>query len=345
MQSRSIFGPQQYIPIIKWKRGEKRALKELSAKVKKNLTPLIEIVSINNCVNELIETWGKDDFFFLDCVYIADEITDNNTPAPIAIYDEAEIKGLKFIPVISFDKSSIEIDSALKHRSRGICLRLTLDDLDNSFSQIIPFMSSKNLNCAEVDIILDMGSIEDMRLSVANFTAQTFITSLPDISRWRTLIITASAFPISMGAIQQNSIARIQRTEWLMWNNLYQSRAKLTRLPNFGDYGIQHPALPPDFEPWMQISANIRYTLINEWLILRAASLKKYGGQQYQKLASQLISLSKDYLGASHCAGCQNIYDISQGYLTPGNPEMWRKIGTIHHLTLTTEQLASVSFP
>lgn len=353
-----IFGPQQYVPILKWKRGEQRALSEITPQTKNGLTPLIELVPLqrdldtgdpketledytNASVDALVTGWGTSELFFLDCREIADEVTNRGTTGPDEVFDKCSTAGLKFIPVIGLQRSAIEIASALQYRTRGICLRLTTDDLRPSLATDLQvFLRTNRLNNSEVDINMDFGALENLNDRLFEMTVRNLLTSIPNLGQWRTLTLTASAFPEHMGVIQTHSTGRVSRTEWLVWSRLYSVRTQLPRLPNFGDYVIQYPLLPVLDYRIVQPSANIRYTLDDSWLFLKAASFKRHGGTQFIQLAQMLVNMP-DYYGSTHCAGCRLIDDIQQGAATPGNLETWRRIGTTHH-SLRRQRTASL---
>src|SRR5690349_12885204 len=42
-EEREMFGPSHYVPIVRWKKAEERALKELLADDRRNITPFVEV--------------------------------------------------------------------------------------------------------------------------------------------------------------------------------------------------------------------------------------------------------------------------------------------------------------
>ena len=111
-------------------------------------------------------------------------------------------------------------------------------------------MVGHGLEPEEVDLIIDLGTVEDLIAEGIAALTTAFMADIPDHSRWRTFTISSCAFPKSMGRVERNSHDFVQRDEWLAWKNqLYPSRQNLSRLPTFSDYAIQHPAGVEGFDP------------------------------------------------------------------------------------------------
>jgi hypothetical protein len=100
---------------------------------------------------------------------------------------------------------------------------------------------------------------------------QRLLNEVPDQVRWRTLTISASAFPASMSGVNRNSFSLVERNEWKAWRDmLHANRRRLSRLPTYSDCGIQHPAGVEGFDPrTMQASASVRYAIPEDWLLIK----------------------------------------------------------------------------
>ena len=138
------------------------------------------------------------------------------------------------------------------------------------------------------------------------------------VSRWRTLTISASAFPQSMGVVQRNSYALVERTEWLAWrDNLRANADAIPRVPTFSDCAIQHPVGVEGFDPTiMQVSASVRYTLPEHWLLIKGEGTKNFPARdQFPMLATQIVYgiHRNSYMGPQHCDGCEKIDRAANG--------------------------------
>ena len=149
-----------------------------------------------------------------------------------------------------------------------------------------------------------------------------------------------------MAAVPTHGHILVPRTEWAVWKLLHSRRATLPRMPNFGDYGIQHPNLPEGFDPrFMQVAPSIRYAGPDEWIILKGQSTKVSGAAvQYPLLATKLMGMP-EYCGSGHCDGSACVDKCSSNTAGLGSLEAWRRIGAIHHITVSVEELAQMPFP
>ena len=73
---------RHYVPLLKWKRGEQRALKEVPADIKASFTPIFEVCFnadpdtglpaspvaelVDRAVDAMFDSWPKGRPFFLD---------------------------------------------------------------------------------------------------------------------------------------------------------------------------------------------------------------------------------------------------------------------------------------
>ncbi len=90
----------------------------------------------------------------------------------------------------------------------------------------------------------------------------------------------------------------------------------------------------------MRMSASIRYTISDEWLILKGRNVREHGFDQYFELSRQLVQLP-EYSGEEFSWGDRWIRRCARREIGPGNATTWRKVGTNHHLVLVAQDLAN----
>ena len=110
----------------------------------------------------------------------------------------------------------------------------------------------------------------------------------------------------------------------------------------FADYAISHPYTKELDPRTMRMSASIRYTTSNNWLVLKGRNVRQYGFDQYFELAKELIE-RPEYADRDFSWGDKYIADCALGMTGPGNATTWRKVGTNHHITLVARQIAKLS--
>lgn len=353
------FGAHHYVPVLKVKRGEKNALQAIAAPLRSQITPLLEIVERRS---ERASTVGRhlDTAFqglvdavrsYRRCFLDTREIAPDGSSAAAAVFDRAAGEGMIFTPVTGISRI-VDVAAALRHNANGIAVRLTRDEFEEGSlgRNLAAFLARNDLNHGGVDIIVDLGPVDTLvQDGVANFTTD-FLNEVPDHTRWRTLTVSACAFPASMGGVNRNSYSLVERNEWKAWRDrLHSNRRRLSRLPTFSDCGIQHPAGVEGFDPrTMQASASVRYTLSEDWLLIKGEGTRTNPpSQQFPGLANQLVygNLQSYFTGANHCVGCESMRDAAGGAPRLGSLEAWRRLGTIHHITMVMDCMASVPWP
>jgi hypothetical protein len=348
------FNANHYVPVLKIKRGEKKALGMLSPAVRANITPLLEIVEnksgktigehLDTAFDGLPQAVRGFTRFFLD----AREIRSDGSSSAKDVFCRARAIGHTFTPVTGISRV-VDVVAALEAATDGIAVRVTRKDFESGIiaTQLPRFLVEHHLSKEHVDLLVDLGPVDNMVMAGIALLTQQFINAIPAQQQWRTFTLLASAFPLSMKGIGRNSHVFVDRMEWLSWKDtLYTRRADLERLPTFGDCAIQHPRGVEGFDPRiMPMSAAVRYALADKWLIIKGESkdttpLKR----QFPMLAAMLTEgpLSAHFAGVGHCAGCSYMVRAAQGEPGLGSPEAWRRLGTAHHITQASEQIRAL---
>lgn len=92
----------------------------------------------------------------------------------------------------------------------------------------------------------------------------------------------------------------------------------------------------------MPLVPAIRYTLPERWLLLRGVSSKvKRPTEQYTSLAERLVEHAA-FCAVRHCNGCEEAAQAARGLPGFGSGEVWRRIGTVHHLTVVVDQVLAL---
>ncbi len=354
-----MFDSHHYVPVLKVKRGEKSALRSISVNAQQYITPLLEIVErqadksstvdahLNTAFKDLADSVRPYSRTFLD----AREIAPDGPAAAAEVFRRATADGIIFAPVTGITRS-VDIEAALNHRTHGLVLRLTRKEFEvgGLAERLLAFMSRHSLAPEEIDLIVDLGSVDEMVTDGVVALTNAFLADVPDQTLWRTFTVSACAFPSSMGGVDRHSHKFFERADWLAWrNNLYSLRDTLPRLPTFSDCVIQHPRGVEGFNPrMMQVSASVRYTLFDRWLLFKGESTRiTPPSTQFPDLATLLIygHLQPNFAGQDHCDGCASMKASADGASGLGSAEVWRRLGTIHHITTAVEQLDLLPWP
>lgn len=351
------FDSRHYVPVLKLKRGEKKALQLLAPTIRARMTPLLEIVEMNGAkpLAEHLKTSFADlgpsvaslPRYFLD----AREIAPEGPAGAAAVFQTAVALGVPFAPVTGISRTA-DVAPALAHSAGGLVLRLTRDEFEAGGlnAGVTAFLSTHGLVPEQVDLVVDLGAVENMVADGIASLADAFLADVPWHTRWRSFTVSGCAFPKSMQGVGKHSHAVVDRAEWMAWRDgLYAIRGSIPRLPTFSDCAIQHPEGVEGFDPLiMQVSASVRYTIIDQWLLMKGESTRNVPPSvQFPNLAVQLVygHLSQHFAGPGHCAGCQGMQDAADGQPKLGSAEAWRRLGTIHHLTRAVQTIQGLTWP
>lgn len=346
-----------YVPILKTKQGEFNGLKEMEDALAQGMTPLFEILpemfnvtktrpnakSIDkNIVGTFRKGWERDSPFFLDGKYLPPLLLKRLPAIAQAISDE----GGSVIPVTGPERNTkyqAVARQIVQQMGGGICFRvpladgLDIDALNNDLSLLCHY---HGVGPHEVHLVLDLGSIGHLVPFMAQALTMT-ANRIAWLADWKTYTIAATGYP-NVLTIPPGQNGLLKRREWLLWKQLVQEESA-TRIPDFGDYTINSPALL-EFDPLkMKLSAKIRYTTDEDWLAIKGRQLKGNGGQ-FHRLARQLVE-RVEYCGPMFSAGDKYILECANHQQGPGNPMTWVRVGVNHHMTFVVKQLASLPAP
>lgn len=370
------FDHSHYVPILKGKRGELLALAKADNIQK--FTPLVEVVPIPmtypeegpGYLSKTIDEHVKDTAvsfakamgilpsLFIDGLYIEDEKLRDGSSAMSGLFARLRTKGIPFIPAIGLDRSEAytdDVSDAISRDKRGCCVRLGASDLESLDldRQINSLLEGLSVNVSEVDLLVDLRGEVPLKIALP-----PIVEALPRVEEWRTLILSASSFPKTLGDVQKNTIKEFERSEWPAWIFVRTRLAtENKRIPTYSDYGINHPDLIDDLDPRaVTIAPNIRYTTEASYVIAKgqAQPRKKQAKTpeqkaeraalahkiQYPKLA-KMIKEHRGWKTASFSWGDGFIDRCSQHKCT-GTGSDWRGVGASHHIALVVQQIANL---
>jgi hypothetical protein len=361
------FDHRHYVPFLKAKEGELVALGQVDVADRDRLTPLLEVgpVEVDPKTGAAVETidealkglvpriarhWGKIDECFLDLpnFRLSGRLESGAHPVA-AVFAETRAAELIAIPVTGLNRGQAyqqAITDVVSVSRKGVAIRLRrseLADLGTLGARLGSLCSELGVEPADADLILDFGEVRAGIEKEVRHEAEAALRGLPVLGAWRSLTFGVGAFPAQPSAlIDAGDSGPLPRRDWALWRELIAlTDPPLPRKPAFGDYGITHPSWL-QYDPLkMTRTAGIRYTIDRDWLVLRGRSLEKPGAfAQFHGLSRDLKG-HKEFAGADHCWGDQEIRDCSGRRERPGSLTTWRAIGTRHHLCVVDRALAS----
>jgi len=353
-----MFGVTHYVPILRWKRAEKVALRNLQPHDRSVVTPLIEFIPPNfkpgrdgseanpalvleRQAGEIAKNWGLTPVF-VDLLHVEEDIPPIEGALHALDYFSAQAlrQNVYLIPVTGLMRSPGHRDAIKRAASsgRGVCFRLEVSQiLQPDFSRHLLREAGAVGDHGAVDLILDYGVFGESAP-----TMEDVISLIPDVGSWRSLTWAAGAFPQNLQEYTPGRHTR-DRADWQAYKSQVSS-SELMRLPAFGDYTVQYGAYkePPEHS---NPSASIRYALEDEWVIMRGEGLFNDDAPGHEQYCANAILLSEsdEFYGANFSYGDSYIHDVAQGIKDHGNPETWIRAGINHHITVTCRQVAGLA--
>lgn len=346
------------MPILRWKKAERDALKSLSDDQKKNIVPLFEMVP-----KRITDPKNKDNKLPMppkqnlgNCIaFIHKELTDMKVlldvthvyPKKAEAFDEMSIPttlfGNNLVPVLNLNDIRAEnFSTNVKtfFRNQGICLRVKYKEIDDSFwNSVDNELTGLGLTRQDVDFVMDYGiasvNQKDEMHKIVSDTDKT--------TGWRSYFFASGAFPKDLQKITPGKKEELARIDWTNWTDLLNQNPEL-RLPGFSDYTIQYAEYHEPPEKAFP-SYSIRYTAPNKWIIMRGqgSNAQNSAGDKQYYAHSVLLVMESDFAGASCCESDKDIIALSQnpdGKM--GTPQSWIRAGIRHHIVVTLKGVESV---
>lgn len=363
-----MFNHTHYVPVLRYKKSEQIALLNLSINDRVRITPILEIspnllepkkikdkqtkqitlqpVKIEDVFPKVIPQiqsfWGELPFFA--DFELLEKVLKPKQKHPAEIVCDAAIEAKMPMVFVTGLNRSTRYDyigrQYIQRSKKGLCLRITSKDLkdDSLTSSINSLLSSYDLSLSQVDLVVDLKLIQNNYLGLWNI-----IKTIPKINSWRSFTVLSGAHPKDLSELEKNQEHELERSDWQYWFKQI-GEPGLKRKPTFGDYTIQHPLY--DFNPPQNpnVSASIRYTSDDYWVVMRGEGLRNDNGAGFEQYWGHASNLSNrpEYCGKDFSYGDELIYKIANQIGLKGNPKTLLCAGINHHLVFTTRQIAKM---
>jgi hypothetical protein len=339
-----------YLPILRAKQGEFRALGALSPLARSRLLPLFDVpipvlradqtmeAYLSECASGVHVAWGRARPVLVDIHDVPPDWRMDSGAHPVTyLFDLLRSLGMSAVPVAgtSADRGDDYIQAVRRIADsdrRGACLRLVDDDLaePHTLADAINItLSQLRLGSADADIILDLRSVGTRNLDTLRATALEAIQALSSVGEFRNMVIAGGSVPQHLGKRDAGVVRRVPRREFDLWVKLAMSVGGDTPIA-FSDYGVIYPHyVPPDKR--VIVPPRVRYTTLRDHAFYRG----KLG--EYWTLCEQVTG-SSDFSGADFSEGDRVIGLCALGNGGPGNASGWVAVDTNHHLELVSAQ-------
>ena len=248
-----------------------------------------------------------------------DETLSNGQTACESILAKSADLGVNAVPVVSRESTPAYLAAAKGHAASvgsGSCIRLLVEDFEEEVdldAEVNRLMTSATPgDIGSTDLIIDL---EDLGASAgrAALIARSVFSMIPRKDSWRRVILAAASFPEDLSDVSAATIVTLPRHEWDLWKTLQRKPAALPRRDLiFGDYAMAHPFAKTLDPRTLRMSANIRYTTQDDWLVIKGRNVRQFGFSQYFDLCRLLVE-RPEYSGRLYSWGDSYIADCAEG--------------------------------
>lgn len=347
-----------YIPIVKGKLNDLKALDKLQFEKRELIKPLIELSPtpsqtsadehLTKFTQNLIKYSGGGELFVDFYGFLPKETVRNKKLATIVGYELLYSAGMQVTPVYGLGRDDLiwsHLEAVVKQNKQGFCFRLEEDDLEEdtieeTWVKVLTKSSQLKLNLDEVDLLIDLRDVREKSIDTNVQIVTDFMISKPKYIKLRSIAIAGSSAPKDVSVIKKDSLGEIERKELKIWANLKTDLVDGDTII-YSDYGVVHPDFAADNIP-VGGSANckIRYTVGNKIMIFRGH--KRAGDSLQPHGLAQKVCAHSLYCGRNYSFGDEFIADVANYVKGPGNLGNWVLADMNHHLAFTSTQIHSL---
>lgn len=330
----------KYYPIIKWKKGEQEALKNVNIPYE-NFYPIIEIV--DEC--------SPNDFFTALPLYYSEpiyfDVRGVETEYLNTYINYISKKGIPAYPVLYIDHF---IDNSIDNLPKKFAVKIPIpvDFEGPTFEEILAILSSFQDN--EINLILDAGEVIESR--VANSTYDSYCRIISDnidiLSQFEDTIICLTSFPEQL-SIESGEDMAYKRYDILIYKKIIEKYkdSELHEKIQYSDYGVtKFTETELDFSKMRYgILPKVKYTTEKQYIVKKGEKDRRNNifTRSYIDMAKEIVN-STYYNGPHFSYGDQCIYDKANiPNSKPGNSQQWVTYCANHHFAVLKEQLSNLS--
>lgn len=358
-----VLSASDYVPILRCKDAELQALKSLFPKDRQRTMPFIELIPksfeaptqgskagiVPDPSEVLLEQSKKlliacqNDEFYVDLLHVDSLPRISGSHVMTELARLSRDLRLAPIPVTGLKRSSeyqAAVSEMIKNDERGLCIRVAAAEVDGpTFARKLATLVKKlKARIPNTDLLVDYGIFDGQGSSLRELLAK-----LPDLNKWRSLIVASGAFPKDLQQLEPG-MRRLSRRDWLHWR-MQAIESRVPRRPTFSDYTIQYGEYHEPPKGFCNFSASIRYTLSEDWLVMRGEGVFNEDGPGFPQFRANAILLSEEeeFSGADFSEGDKYIFNMAQSRGDNfGSAMTWLRAGINHHMTFAARQIAAL---
>ncbi len=327
-----------YYPILKWKKGEQEALKNLKRTY--NFCPILEV--IDDC--------SPADFFNTLSIYYDSAVCFDINRLNPERFDEfisyVNANNILAYPVLYVEDVLTPAVASIPQKF-FVKIPIPVDFDGPTFDAIISILSTYH-NC-DINLILDAGEVLDSRTANTTFDAytRTLSENISKLSDFANIIICLTSFPAQLTIDSGEDIA-YKRYDFLIFKKLLEqfSSSSLGSKLQYSDYGVtKFTETELDFSKMKYgVLPKVKYTTNSHYIVKKGEKdrINNIFTRSYIDIAKEIVTSSYFY-GKNFCYGDSCIFEkASLINSKPGGATQWVTYCANHHLSVLMEQLSNL---
>lgn len=345
----------KYMPILKWKQGERIALKNLSAAQWSGVVPLLELLPIiatpdsaglRAALPSYLEKLGKQMAeaidsqvpLVVDVSYVAPAYPHQARLLRVICEALRKATAREVIPVITqatLASSASDVQALGTFTEFLVRVAAPFNNAE-AVTTTVKLCVASAFPKKSLHLMVDQRSIVSQAPGPKWAAIQPYLNSAL-ASGCASTTLAGGSFPENLIGIKQG-VHDLPRVEWQIWRML-RKQPEFAAV-RYADYTVSNPELSPDVDP-LQVnpSVAIRYAADGFWRLYKAGGFKKGIPNQYKSLSKLLIS-DTIYSGNTFSYGDKQYEQAANNpKVGNGNPSSWRRDATSHHVVLTASAI------
>lgn len=333
----------KYVPVLKWKTGEREAIKNLSENQIEQICPIIELIDSDNkseILNQICE--AKLKYAFIDNVYLEE----SNPESYQDLITESKKLNLNLIPVFYID--DLYNSNSIINQYDEVAVRLIIPEPIDSLNYEAFFKKIFKASNKKINLILDLIFVKDGQTATLKSIAlrETLSQLTKYYSNINKLIISSTSFPDTLNDLGAGEEEEYKRYELNIFNKIHDipTYKGLADKLIYSDYGVnKFTDTEIDFSKLQYgVLPKIKYTTNDFYYVQKAKKdrIKNIYTISVFDICNRIVK-SDFFYGQAFSYGDKRIYEKGIEKKNPGGNTEWVTISTVHHIAVILKQLSN----
>lgn len=348
----------KYMPVLKWKRGERDALRYLKDEQWEGVTPLLELQPISvapevAALRKALPTYLQE---------VAEQIT-KSVPVEVPVCIDTGFVSSSYAKQVNLLLVICRIlDKQLEHQVVPVIRSSWLETLPGLTPSLIEELATydavilrfrtdqftaaqvksgvdtlaKIVKKRRIHLMMDQYSLVDRQAAACVADVTPYLHAALSVG-CASVTLAGGSFPVNLTG-KKPGFTDIPRVEWHIWSNVKKDPAFAPL--RYADYTVTNPEpLPEDLDPKaVNPAIAIRYAADGFWRLFKGKGFKGAPRGELRGLC-KLLTMDPVYSGEPFSYGDGKYFKDANGSDKNGVPWTWRRDATNHHMVLTADAL------